>query len=141
MASTLSNDLVVIGNIKSESEIKVEGRVDGELVAKLAEIGNKAVIKGKISADQVIVNGHVKGKIFGIQVRLNEGARVEGDIIHETIAIEAGAHFEGTVKRRENPLAESNRAKASSSSPAKSAPSAGRPAPAGSNPQGKIPAR
>lgn len=138
MASTLSNDLIVIGNIKSESEIKVEGRVDGELVARLVEIGNKAVIKGKISADQVIVNGHVKGKIFGIQVRLNEGARVEGDIIHETIAIEAGAHFEGTVKRKENPLVETNRSKAPSST-AKPAPSGGGSAPAGSNnPQGKI---
>ena len=104
MASTLSNDLTIVGKIKSESEIKVEGHIDGELVAKLIEIGNEAVIKGKISADEIVVNGHIKGKIRGVKVRLNKGARVEGDIIHETIAIEAGAHFEGAIKRQENPL-------------------------------------
>jgi cytoskeletal protein CcmA (bactofilin family) len=38
-------------------------------------------------------------------VRLTSTARVEGDIIHKTIAIESGAHFEGSVQRQEDPLA------------------------------------
>ncbi|MFV0475672.1 MAG: polymer-forming cytoskeletal protein, partial [Pikeienuella sp.] len=46
---------------------------------------------------------------------------VEGDIIHKTIAIESGAHFEGSVQRAEDPL--KNGADASSS--------ASKPAPAG----------
>ncbi|MEO1317997.1 MAG: polymer-forming cytoskeletal protein, partial [Pseudomonadota bacterium] len=29
---------------------------------------------------------------------------VEGDIVHKTIAIESGAHFEGSVQRQEDPL-------------------------------------
>jgi len=29
---------------------------------------------------------------------------VEGDIIHKTIAIESGAHFEGSVQRQDDPL-------------------------------------
>jgi cytoskeletal protein CcmA (bactofilin family) len=37
-------------------------------------------------------------------VRLTSTARVEGDIIHKTIAIESGAHFEGSVQRQEDPL-------------------------------------
>ena len=32
---------------------------------------------------------------------------VEGDIIHKTIAIESGAHFEGSVQRQEDPLGKS----------------------------------
>jgi cytoskeletal protein CcmA (bactofilin family) len=32
---------------------------------------------------------------------------VEGDIIHKTIAIESGAHFEGSVQRQEDPLSTS----------------------------------
>ena len=38
-------------------------------------------------------------------MRLTSTARVEGDIIHKTIAIESGAHFEGSVQRAEDPLA------------------------------------
>ena len=104
--SMLSTDLFVTGNLKSDSGLKIEGRVDGDIRAQLIQVGEKAIVKGQIAADEVVVNGRIKGKIRGIRVRLNNGARVEGDIVHETIAIEAGAHFEGTVKRQENPIAD-----------------------------------
>jgi cytoskeletal protein CcmA (bactofilin family) len=42
--------------------------------------------------------------VRGLKVRLTSTARVEGDIIHKTIAIESGAHFEGSVQRQEDPL-------------------------------------
>ena len=55
-------------------------------------------------ADDVVVNGRVVGRVRGLKVRLTATARVEGDIIHKTIAIESGAHFEGSVQRQDNPL-------------------------------------
>ena len=51
-----------------------------------------------------IVNGRVIGCVRGLKVRLTSTAKVEGDVIHKTIAIESGAHFEGSVKRHDNPL-------------------------------------
>ena len=51
-----------------------------------------------------IVNGRVVGRVRGLKVRLSATARVEGDIVHKTIAIESGAHFEGSVQRQEDPL-------------------------------------
>ncbi len=55
-------------------------------------------------ADDVVVNGRIVGRVRGLKVRLTSTARVEGDIIHKTIAIESGAHFEGSVQRRDDPL-------------------------------------
>ena len=55
--------------------------------------------------DEVVVNGRVVGRVRGLKVRLSASARVEGDIIHKTIAIESGAHFEGSVQRQEDPIA------------------------------------
>ena len=55
-------------------------------------------------AEEVVVNGRIVGRVRGIKVRLSAAARVEGDIIHKTIAIESGAHFEGSVQRQEDPL-------------------------------------
>ena len=60
----------------------------------------------------VVVNGRVVGKVRGLKVRLTSTARVEGDIIHKTIAIESGAHFEGSVQRQEDPLNGSGKAAA-----------------------------
>ncbi len=104
--SVLSSDLYIKGNLKTTSDIKIEGQVEGDIRARILTIGEDATIRGQLIADEVVVNGRIIGKVRGVKVRLNSGARVEGDIIHETIAIEAGAHFEGTVKRQENPLAE-----------------------------------
>ena len=57
-------------------------------------------------ADDVVINGRIIGRVRGLKVRLTSTARVEGDIIHKTIAIESGAHFEGSVQRQEDPLAQ-----------------------------------
>ena len=103
-ASTLSADLHVIGNLKTTGDIQVEGTVEGDIRAHLLTIGETATIKGEVIADDVVINGRIVGRVRGLKVRLTSSARVEGDIIHKTIAIESGAHFEGSVQRQDDPL-------------------------------------
>ena len=103
-ASVLSADLNITGNIKSTGDINVEGNVEGDIRAHLLTVGEGATVKGECIADDVVVNGRVVGKVRGLKVRLTSTAKVEGDIIHKTIAIESGAHFEGSVQRQEDPL-------------------------------------
>lgn len=103
-ASTLSADLHITGNIKTSGDIQVEGSVDGDIRAHLLTIGESATVKGEVTADDVVINGRIIGRVRGLKVRLTATARVEGDIIHKTIAIESGAHFEGSVQRQDDPL-------------------------------------
>ena len=103
-ASILSEDLKVIGNIKTLGDIQVEGLVEGDIRAHLLTVGESATIKGEVVADDVVVNGRIIGRVRGLKVRLTSTARVEGDIIHKTIAIESGAHFEGSVQRQDDPI-------------------------------------
>ncbi len=103
-ASVLSADLHVTGNIKTTGDIQVEGTIEGDIRAHLLTIGESATIKGEVVADDVVVNGRIVGRVRGLKVRLTATARVEGDIIHKTIAIESGAHFEGSVQRQDDPL-------------------------------------
>ena len=104
-ASVLSSDLTVVGNLRTTGDIQVEGTVEGDIRAHLLTVGESATIRGEIVADDIVVNGRVIGRVRGLKVRLTSTARVEGDIIHKTIAIESGAHFEGSVQRQEDPLA------------------------------------
>ena len=104
-ASTLSSDLLITGNIKTSGDIQVEGQVEGDIRAHLLTVGEGATVKGEVMADDVVVNGRIVGRVRGLKVRLTSTARVEGDIIHKTIAIESGAHFEGSVQRQDDPLA------------------------------------
>ncbi len=102
--STLSNDLTITGNVKTTGDVNVEGNIEGDIRAHMLTVGETAVVKGEIVADDIVVNGRVIGRVRGLKVRLTSTARVEGDIIHKTIAIESGAHFEGSVQRQDDPL-------------------------------------
>ena len=103
--SVLSSDLTIVGNLRTTGDVQVEGTVQGDIRAHLLTVGESANIEGEIVADDVVVTGKVTGRVRGLKVRLTSTARVEGDIIHKTIAIESGAHFEGSVQRAEDPLA------------------------------------
>ena len=103
-ASVLSSDLLITGNLKTTGDIQVEGQVEGDIRAHLLTVGEGATVKGEVVADDVVVNGRIVGRVRGLKVRLTSTARVEGDIIHKTIAIESGAHFEGSVQRQDDPL-------------------------------------
>ncbi|MBF9050705.1 polymer-forming cytoskeletal protein [Roseobacter sp. HKCCD9010] len=111
-ASLLSADLTIVGNLRTSGDIQVEGNVQGDIRAHLLTVGESATIEGEVVADDVVVTGRVVGRVRGLKVRLTSTARVEGDIIHKTIAIESGAHFEGSVQRQEDPLATGSQAKA-----------------------------
>ena len=102
--SVLSSDLTVKGNITTQGDAQIEGVVEGDIRAHQLTVGETATIRGEIVADEIIVNGRVVGRVRGLKVRLSATARVEGDIVHKTIAIESGAHFEGSVQRQEDPL-------------------------------------
>ncbi len=116
-ASILSTDLHVTGNLKSSGDIQVEGTVEGDIRAHLLTIGEGATIKGEVIADDVVINGRIVGRVRGLKVRLTSTARVEGDIIHKTIAIESGAHFEGSVQRQDDPLNPGGAKKAPAAAP------------------------
>lgn len=104
--SLLSNDLTIKGNVSSSGDIQIEGTIEGDVRAHLLTVGESATIRGEVVADDVVVNGRVIGRVRGLKVRLTSTAKVEGDIVHKTIAIESGAHFEGSVQRQEDPLNE-----------------------------------
>jgi len=103
-ASVLSTDLTVTGNLKTTGDIQVDGTVKGDIHAHLLTVGEKATVTGEVVGDDVVIVGRIQGRVRGLKVRLTSTARVEGDIVHKTLAIESGAHFEGSVIRQDDPL-------------------------------------
>jgi cytoskeletal protein CcmA (bactofilin family) len=103
-ASVLSSDLHIKGNIKTTGDLQIEGQVEGDIRGHLLTVGEGATVRGELVADDLVIHGRIIGRVRGLKVRLTSTARVEGDIIHKTIAIESGAHFEGSVQRQDDPL-------------------------------------
>lgn len=101
--SYISNDLTITGNLTTNGDITIDGTVHGDIRATKAVIGECATILGEVAGDEIIIHGKVEGRVRGVKVLLNASAHVTGDIVHSTIALEAGAHFEGSVMRKANP--------------------------------------
>jgi len=68
-------------------------------------LGDKSQITGCVLAEDVVVRGRVLGSIRGLRVTLQAQSHVEGDIYHQSLAIEQGAYFEGKSRRTDDPLA------------------------------------
>ncbi len=103
--SIIGEDLTVVGNISSKGEIQVDGQIQGDVHCGSLLLGDKSQITGGVVAEDVVVRGHVIGSIRGLRVTLQSQSHVEGDIYHQSLAIEQGAYFEGKSRRSDNPLA------------------------------------
>ena len=102
--SILGHDLRIVGRLTSEGDIQIEGRCEGDIFSHAVTIGENAVVEGEVAGEIVTVRGEIRGTIRARQVHLCATCHVVGEIYHEALAIETGAHLEGTVKREKNPL-------------------------------------
>jgi len=103
--SVIGPDLTINGNLISKGEVQIDGEVQGDIHGTYVVIGEKARITGGIIAEEVIVRGHVMGSLRGKRVMLQSSSHVEGDVFHQTLAIEQGAFFEGKSRRSDDPIA------------------------------------
>jgi cytoskeletal protein CcmA (bactofilin family) len=94
-ASLVAAGVRIAGNAETSGDLHLDGAVEGDLRVGLLVIGETGSVSGAIHADAVEIRGRVTGVICARRVKLWATARVDGDISHTELAIEAGAHFEG----------------------------------------------
>ena len=104
--SIIGEDLTIIGNVTSKGEIQVDGEIQGDIHCGSLLLGDKSQVMGSVIAEDIVVRGRVVGSIRGLRVTLQAQSHVEGDIFHQSLAIEQGAYFEGKSRRSDDPMAE-----------------------------------
>src|SRR5262249_5451686 len=102
-ASSISSGLSIVGKIIGHGALTIFGH-DGEVRASSVVIAKGAQMVGDIVAEELTINGQVKGTLPAHRVRLGGTGVVEGDIFHRTLAIEENARFEGVSRRNENAI-------------------------------------
>ncbi len=107
--SIVSADLVVAGTLNTSGDMQIDGKVEGDVRSASLVIGERAEVRGQIWSEDVTVRGRVIGRIHAHKIQLCATAHVEGDILAEAFAVEAGAFFEGHCKHSDNPLGEEAR--------------------------------
>lgn len=97
--SIISRGLEIKGNLSTDGEVHVDGTVIGDITCGKLIVGTGAIVDGEVRARDVDIRGQVSGRIHGDTVTLARTARVLGDIWHTSLAMEAGAHLEGQVRK------------------------------------------
>jgi len=103
-ATVISEDLTIIGNVRSKGKVTLDGTIQGDLHCASLVVSNKGEIIGGIVANEVIIHGRVIGSIYGNSVELLASADVQGDIFHRGIGIERGTKYDGTLKYLDDPI-------------------------------------
>jgi cytoskeletal protein CcmA (bactofilin family) len=129
--SIVSPDTTVNGNLESQGDVQLDGRVQGDVSAQSLTIGERGSVHGTVMADVLKVCGEVVGEIQGGTVTLAASAKVDGDIVHDSLAIEPGAHLNGHCRRRGSDTADAKAPRRSRNTPAAEAAAE---APAGAEP-------
>ena len=91
-----------------DGKLTFEGtvQIDGEFIGSIDSPGHLivsdgALIEGTINVASAIISGTVKGKITTTgTLELHSTAKVDGELVVESLVIERGAHFQGDVKMR-----------------------------------------
>lgn len=99
----ISNDLTILGDLKTSGSITLDGAIEGNIYcASLLIMPNGRVSGGVVALREVIVQGAVTGAIHSRHVTLQSSAKVEGNIFYQRIGIEMGASYEGALRRTED---------------------------------------
>jgi len=98
--NTIGKGTVLEGNIETYGNIRIEGKVIGNIKSKSKiALGNSSQVEGNIIAQNADLEGEVKGKIeISEMLILKATAVVHGDIVTGKLVVEPGAVFNGTCK-------------------------------------------
>src|SRR5260370_35141136 len=95
----IGHDMTIDGNLKSEGDLHVAGKVQGDIRVKSLTVDKDAVIRGEVSAEQVRVCGQIIGCVRAREVILMATARVQGGIHPDVLSIEPGAILDARGQR------------------------------------------
>jgi cytoskeletal protein CcmA (bactofilin family) len=99
--SVVDQFLTMKGDLESEGDIHVKGKVLGNIRCKLLIIDVDALVEGGVEAEEVIVRGNTKGTIQADRVKLEKTANVDSEICHRTFSAEEGARIKGSLRSKD----------------------------------------
>ncbi len=98
--STIAAGMTVHGNVESAGDVRIEGRLVGNLVCKArVVIGKKGRVEGSIDTINATVAGEISGTLLVRELlQLQDSARVQGETVTQRLAVQDGAIFTGHIE-------------------------------------------
>ncbi|MDX1394342.1 MAG: polymer-forming cytoskeletal protein [Gemmatimonadota bacterium] len=99
MVSVIGPGMEIVGDIKCDGTVRVEGKVEGSIKAtKSVVVGTGGRVSGDIETQDVVVAGTIEGTVVGAsRVELQETCKVKGDIRSRRVKLDEGGCVEGRL--------------------------------------------
>lgn len=96
--SIINEWLTMRGDLESEGDILIKGKVHGNIKCKLLIVDSEAAIEGGIDCEELVIRGATRGIIRANRVRLEKTANVDGEIYQQSFSAEEGAKIRGALR-------------------------------------------
>jgi cytoskeletal protein CcmA (bactofilin family) len=85
-----------MGDIKSKGTLRIDGAVDGNIESDWVVLGEKAALKGNVTARGVILGGRIEGNVAVREIlEIRSKGQVVGDISAPKLVVSEGGILEG----------------------------------------------
>jgi len=100
--NVISKTTSIVGDIKSEGDFRVEGKVEGTIVTKgRVVIGVSGMVIGNIQCANADVEGSFSGKLIATELLSLKGtAKISGEVFINKLLVETGATFNATCEMK-----------------------------------------
>lgn len=100
VVSVIGPGMEIVGDIKCDGTVRIEGRVEGAVKAsKSVVVGKEGTVSGDIETQDVVVAGRVDGTINAAsRVELQDTCHVQGDIRSRRVKLDEGGRVEGRLQ-------------------------------------------
>jgi cytoskeletal protein CcmA (bactofilin family) len=96
LESFIGSNSTLKGNVETQGTLRIDGVVEGNVSADWVVVGEKAHIKGDISARGIVVGGRIDGNLKAKEViEVKNKGHVFGEIMSKKLVIAEGGIFEG----------------------------------------------
>jgi len=97
--TVIGKDTVIKGELRSSTDMLIEGKVEGEIHGTLVIVGESGDVQARIEAQVLTVRGTVRGDCAGSKkVEITATGKVYGNIASRAIVVAEGATFRGASK-------------------------------------------
>jgi cytoskeletal protein CcmA (bactofilin family) len=101
---TIGFNVKINGDIDTEEDVLVIGRVSGTISSPKVTIDPRAEVTGRIVSKHADIKGFVSADVFAERLVLGETSTVHGRLFHRALDLQKGAYFEGQSRRHADPL-------------------------------------
>jgi cytoskeletal protein CcmA (bactofilin family) len=111
ISAYLGKETLFEGKMTFEGVFRLDGKFEGEIFESgTLIVGEKAIVKGKIGVDTIVINGLVEGDVCAkTRVEIHSTGKVNGTLLTPILTVNEGGTFDGHCKmegtlKKENDL-------------------------------------